>query len=75
MGAILPTLGVFNGAAIRPDRRLWGKIALTGLFDRSLFRTSPIAAIAALGPAPRRSPFCAMPSRSALLAAFFPAGR
>ena len=75
LGAILPTLGVFNGAAIRPDRRLWGKIALTGLFDRSLFRTSPIAAIAALGPAPRRSPFCAMPSRSALLAAFFPAGR
>lgn len=69
-GAILLALGVFNGAAALPDRRLWGQLALTGLFNMGLFQIFLIAGVALLGPS--RTPIIVytMPTWSALLAVF-----
>lgn len=69
-GLILLALGVWNGAPALPDRRLWGQIALTGLFNMGLFQILLIAGIATLGPS--RTPIIVytMPTWSALLAAF-----
>jgi drug/metabolite transporter (DMT)-like permease len=69
-GAILLVLGVLNGASALPNRRLWGQIALTGLFNMGLFQIFLIAGIAILGPS--RTPIIVytMPTWSALLAVF-----
>jgi drug/metabolite transporter (DMT)-like permease len=69
-GAILLALGVLNGAAALPDRRLWGQLALTGLFNMGLFQIFLIAGVATLGPS--RTPIIVytMPTWSALLAVF-----
>ena len=69
-GAILLALGVFNGSSAQPNRRLWGQIALTGLFNMGLFQIFLIASIAILGPS--RTPIIVytMPTWSALLAVF-----
>lgn len=69
-GAILLALGVLNGASSLPNRRLWGQIALTGLFNMGLFQIFLIAGIAILGPS--RTPIIVytMPTWSALLAVF-----
>ena len=69
-GAILLAFGVLNGAPALPDRRLWGQIALTGLFNMGLFQIFLIAGIATLGPS--RTPIIVytMPTWSALLAVF-----
>jgi drug/metabolite transporter (DMT)-like permease len=66
---MLLALGVWNGAPALPDRRLWGQIALTGLFNMGLFQIFLIAGIATLGPS--RTPIIVytMPAWSALLAA------
>ncbi len=69
-GVILLALGVLNGASALPHRRLWGQIALTGLFNMGLFQIFLIAGIAMLGPS--RTPIIVytMPTWSALLAVF-----
>ncbi|HYD06191.1 MAG TPA: DMT family transporter, partial [Reyranella sp.] len=69
-GLILLALGVWNGAPALPSRRLWGQIALTGLFNMGLFQIFLIAGIATLGPS--RTPIIVytMPTWSALLAVF-----
>lgn len=69
-GLILLALGVWNGAPALPDRRLWGQIALTGLFNMGLFQIFLIAGIATLGPS--RTPIIVytMPTWSALLGMF-----
>ena len=69
-GAILLAFGVLNGASALPDRRLWGQIALTGLFNMGLFQIFLIAGIALLGPS--RTPIIVytMPTWSAILAVF-----
>ena len=69
-GAILLALGALNGAPALPDRRLWGQIALTGLFNMGLFQIFLIAGIATLGPS--RTPIIVytMPTWSALLGVF-----
>ena len=61
------------GAADR--RRLWGQLALTGLFNMGLFQIFLIAGLALLGPS--RTPIIVytMPTWSALLAVFVPAER
>lgn len=69
-GVILLALGVLNGAPALPHRRLWGQIALTGLFNMGLFQIFLIVGIAMLGPS--RTPIIVytMPTWSALLAVF-----
>ncbi len=69
-GAILLALGVLGGAAALPDRRLWGQLALSGLFNMGLFQIFLIAGVATLGPS--RTPIIVytMPTWSALLAVF-----
>jgi drug/metabolite transporter (DMT)-like permease len=69
-GLILLAWGVWNGAPALPDRRLWGMLALTGLFNMGLFQVFLIAGIATLGPS--RAPIIVytMPTWSALLAVF-----
>jgi drug/metabolite transporter (DMT)-like permease len=69
-GLILLALGTWNGAPALPNRRLWGQIALTGLFNMGLFQIFLIAGIATLGPS--RTPIIVytMPAWSALLAVF-----
>jgi drug/metabolite transporter (DMT)-like permease len=69
-GLILLALGVWNGAPALPDRRLWGQIALTGLFNMGLFQIFLISGIAMLGPS--RTPIIVytMPAWSALFAVF-----
>ena len=69
-GLILLALGVWNGAPALPDRRLWGQIALTGLFNMGLFQIFLIAGIATLGPSRTPIIIYTMPAWSALLAAF-----
>jgi probable blue pigment (indigoidine) exporter len=70
-GVILLIGGVWSGAPALPDRRLWGPLALTGLFNMGLFQIFLIAGIATLGPS--RTPIIVytMPTWSALLAALF----
>lgn len=68
-GVILLALGVWNGAPALPDRRLWGQIALTGLFNMGLFQIFLIAGIATLGPSRTPIIIYTMPAWSALLAA------
>jgi drug/metabolite transporter (DMT)-like permease len=69
-GVILLALGVWNGAPALPDRRLWGQLALSGLFNMGLFQIFLIAGVATLGPS--RTPIIVytMPTWSALLAVF-----
>src|SRR6478735_4667920 len=69
-GLILLALGVWHGAPALPDRRLWGQLALTGLFNMGLFQVFLISGIALLGPS--RTPIIVytMPAWSALFAAF-----
>ena len=69
-GLILLGVGVWNGAPALPDRRLWGQLALTGLFNMGLFQIFLISGIATLGPS--RTPIIVytMPAWSALLAVF-----
>lgn len=69
-GAILLGLGVLNGAPALPDRRLWGQIALTGLFNMGLFQIFLIAGVAMLGPGRAAIIVYTMPTWSALLAVF-----
>jgi drug/metabolite transporter (DMT)-like permease len=59
-----------GGAPVLPDRRLWGQLALSGLFNMGLFQIFLIAGIALLGPS--RTPIIVytMPAWSALFAAF-----
>ena len=40
-GLILLALGAWNGARVLPDRRLWGQLALTGLFNMGLVPDLP----------------------------------
>ncbi len=68
-GLILLALGVWSGAPTLPDRRLWGQIALTGLFNMGLFQIFLIAGIATLGPSRTPIIIYTMPAWSALLAA------
>jgi drug/metabolite transporter (DMT)-like permease len=65
-GLILLALGVWNGAPALPDRRLWGLIALTGLFNMGLFQIFLIAGIATLGPSRTPIIIYTMPAWSAL---------
>ena len=67
-GVILLALGALNGAPALPHRRLWGQVALTGLFNMGFFQIFLIAGIALLGPS--RTPIIVytMPTWSALLA-------
>jgi drug/metabolite transporter (DMT)-like permease len=67
-GVLLLALGVWNGAPALPDRRLWGQIALTGLFNMGLFQIFLIAGIATLGPSRTPIIIYTMPAWSALLA-------
>jgi drug/metabolite transporter (DMT)-like permease len=69
-GVILLAFGAWNGAPALPDRRLWGQLALTGLFNMGLFQIFLIAGIATLGPS--RTPIIVytMPTWSALLGMF-----
>ena len=69
-GAILLALGVWNGAPALPDRRLWGQIALTGLFNMGLFQIFLISGIAMLGPSRTPIIIYTMPAWSALFAVF-----
>jgi drug/metabolite transporter (DMT)-like permease len=70
-GLILLAAGVWNGAPALPDRRLWGQIALTGLFNMGLFQIFLIAGIATLGPSRTPIIIYTMPAWSALFAVFF----
>src|SRR5690349_9870488 len=69
-GLILLALGVWNGAPALPDRRLWGLIALTGLFNMGLFQIFLICGIALLGPSRTPIIIYTMPAWSALFAVF-----
>lgn len=68
-GLILLAIGALRGAAVLPERRLWGQIALSGLFNMGLFQIFLISGIATLGPS--RTPIIVytMPAWSALFAA------
>lgn len=69
-GLILLAIGAWKGASVLPDRRLWGQLALTGLFNMGLFQVFLISGIATLGPS--RTPIIVytMPAWSALFAVF-----
>lgn len=69
-GLILLAVGVLGGAPALPERRLWGQIALTGLFNMGLFQIFLICGIATLGPS--RAPIIVytMPAWSSLFAIF-----
>src|SRR5690348_18379804 len=67
-GLILLALGVWNGAPALPDRRLWGQLALTGLFNMGLFQIFLIAGIATLGPSRPPIIIYTLPAWSSLLA-------
>ncbi len=69
-GLILLAAGAIGGAPLLPERRLWGQIALTGLFNMGLFQIFLISGIAILGPS--RTPIIVytMPAWSSLFAVF-----
>ena len=69
-GLILLAVGVRGGAPALPERRFWGQIALTGLFNMGLFQIFLISGIATLGPS--RTPIIVytMPAWSALFGVF-----
>ena len=69
-GLILLAVGVLSGAAILPDRRQWGQIALTGLFNMGLFQIFLICGISLLGPSRTPIIIYTMPAWSALFAVF-----
>jgi drug/metabolite transporter (DMT)-like permease len=69
-GLILLAVGVRSGAPALPERRAWGQIALTGLFNMGLFQIFLIAGIATLGPSRTPIIIYTMPAWSALLAVF-----
>src|SRR5689334_15540991 len=67
-GLILLAFGAWKGASVLPERRLWGQLALTGLFNMGLFQIFLIAGIATLGPSRTPIIIYTMPAWSALLA-------
>ena len=69
-GLILLAIGVLGGAPALPERRLWGQIVLSGLFNMGLFQIFLICGIALLGPS--RTPIIVytMPAWSSLFAVF-----
>jgi drug/metabolite transporter (DMT)-like permease len=69
-GLILMVMGAFRGARVLPERRLWGSLALSGLFNMGLFQIFLISGIATLGPS--RTPIIVytMPVWSSLFAVF-----
>lgn len=67
-GLILLVVGVRGGAPALPERRAWGQIALTGLFNMGLFQIFLIAGIATLGPSRTPIIIYTMPAWSALFA-------
>jgi drug/metabolite transporter (DMT)-like permease len=69
-GLILLAVGALSGAPALPERRLWGQIALSGLFNMGLFQIFLICGIAMLGPS--RTPIIVytMPVWSSLFAVF-----
>ena len=69
-GLILLAVGVWGGAPALPERRSWGAIALTGLFNMGLFQIFLIAGIATLGPSRTPIIIYTMPAWSALFAVF-----
>ena len=69
-GLILLAVGVLSGAAMLPDRRQWGQIALTGLFNMGLFQIFLICGISLLGPSRTPIIIYTMPAWSALFAVF-----
>ena len=69
-GLILLAVGVRGGAPALPERRSWGPIALTGLFNMGLFQIFLIAGIATLGPSRTPIIIYTMPAWSALFAVF-----
>ena len=69
-GLILLAVGVRGGAPALPERRAWGQIALTGLFNMGLFQIFLIAGIATLGPSRTPIIIYTMPAWSALFAVF-----
>jgi drug/metabolite transporter (DMT)-like permease len=69
-GLILLAVGVRGGAPALPERRTWGQIALTGLFNMGLFQIFLIAGVATLGPSRTPIIIYTMPAWSALFAVF-----
>ncbi|MBV8392830.1 MAG: EamA family transporter [Alphaproteobacteria bacterium] len=69
-GLILLAVGALRGAPVLPERRLWGQLALTGLFNMGLFQIFLISGIATLGPSRTPIIIYTMPVWSALLAVF-----
>jgi drug/metabolite transporter (DMT)-like permease len=69
-GLVLLCVGVVRGAPLWPDRKMWGPLALTGLFNMGLFQIFLISGIAMLGPS--RTPIIVytMPAWSSLFAVF-----
>jgi drug/metabolite transporter (DMT)-like permease len=69
-GLILLAVGMRGGAPALPERRQWGQIALTGLFNMGLFQIFLIAGIATLGPSRTPIIIYTMPAWSALFGLF-----
>ena len=69
-GLILLAVGVVRGAPPCPSGRMWGPIALTGLFNMGLFQIFLISGIAMLGPSRTPIIIYTMPAWSALFAVF-----
>lgn len=69
-GAILLVIGALRGARVLPERRLWGPLALSGLFNMGLFQIFLISGIATLGPSRTPIIIYTMPAWSALFAVF-----
>ena len=69
-GLLLLVMGAWRGARVLPARRLWGSLALSGLFNMGLFQIFLISGIATLGPS--RTPIIVytMPVWSSLFAVF-----
>ena len=68
-GLILLAMGALRGAPVLPDRRLWGSLALSGLFNMGLFQIFLISGVALLGPSRTPIIIYTMPAWSSLFAA------
>jgi drug/metabolite transporter (DMT)-like permease len=69
-GLVLLAAGTLRGAPLLPERRFWGPIALTGLFNMGLFQIFLISGIALLGPGRTSIIVYTMPAWSSLFAVF-----